>query len=83
MNITESSKATTAAPAVDQPIAESSGYVGGKSTVEDPSTDADKVSIYIFIKFMTWITSFGYWPMVIGNAGSTLGVNSLTVNDLI
>ena len=52
MNITESSKATTAAPAVAKPIAESAKYVGGKSAVEDPSKEADKVCIFFFIKFM-------------------------------
>jgi len=44
MNITESSKATAAAPAVDKPIAESAEYDGGKSTVKE---EAVKVCIFL------------------------------------
>ena len=63
MNITKSSKATTAAPAVDQPIAESAEYVGdvgGKSTVEDSSKQADKVCIFFFIICLTINLVYSY-----------------------
>lgn len=52
MNITESSKATTAAHSVDQPIAESAEYVGGKSTVKDPSKEAVKVCIFLTLSLI-------------------------------
>ena len=45
MSITDASKATTAAPAVDQPVAETAKNVEEKTAAEEPSKEADKVSI--------------------------------------
>ena len=44
MSITDASKATTAAPAVDQPVAETAKNVEEKTTVEETSKEADNVS---------------------------------------
>ena len=46
MSITDASKATTAAPAVDQPVAETAKNVEEKTAAEEPSKEADKVSIF-------------------------------------
>ena len=44
MSITDASKATAAAPAVDQPVAEAAKNVEKKTAAEEPSKEADKVS---------------------------------------
>jgi len=44
MSITDASKATAAAPAVDQPVAETAKNVEEKTAAEEPSKEADKVS---------------------------------------
>jgi len=44
MSITDASKATTAAPAVEQPVAETAKNVEEKTAAEEPSKEADKVS---------------------------------------
>ena len=44
MSITDASNATAAAPAADQPVAETTKNVEEKTTVEEPSKEADKVS---------------------------------------
>lgn len=84
MSITESSNATTAAPAVDQPAAEAAKNVEEKSTVQEPSKETDKVSKQKNIKRHDVVNHvFGSWSMIIDNDGSNLVVHYLIVNDLV
>ena len=67
--LTEASNGTAAAPADVLPAAETAENVEGKSTVEDPPMEADKVSILFFYKIYDMNHVFGYnWSDVIGNA---------------
>ena len=52
MSITEASNGSAAAPAVGRPVAETAENVEEKSAVDDPSKEADKVSIHHFIKIL-------------------------------
>ena len=56
MSITEASNGSAAAPAVGRPVTETAENVEEKSAVEDPSKEADKVSIHHFIKIL-WYES--------------------------